>query len=304
MADAIDNFKPQRRKDWHLDREFVTAAVRAAEPHVAYEARQLLSDVAAHVHWCRTVAGLPQTVEAVFAKQTVEEYIAHGCPNLADVSRGNRRSALRRVAEVLLPDVWETARTVPYTASRAPAPYSTAEVAAFRSWANSRPTATQRADAFALIALGIGCGLSPEDINPLRAEQVTITADGVLVTVSGRRARTVVCRRGFESELLEAVDGIESDQFVFRRNRPDSRAGSNYLSHFVDRHTPVGQLRFNGQRARVTWLVHHLNVGTPLAVLLAAAGIKKVDGLDRYLPYLNAPTSADTHRLLRGSDNP
>lgn len=304
MADAIDNFKPQRRNDWHLDRAFVTASVRAAEPHVAYEARQLLTDVAAHVRWCRAVAGLPQTVEAVFAKQTVEEYIAHGCPNLAAVSRGNRRSALRRIAEVLLPDVWETVRTVPYTASRAPAPYNTAEVAAFRSWANSRPTITQRADALALIALGIGCGLSPEDINPLRANQVTITTDGVLVAVSGRRARIVVCRREFEGELVDAVDGIEPDQFVFRRNRPDSRAGSNYLSHFVDRHTPDGQLKFNGQRARVTWLVHHLNVGTPLALLLAAAGVKKLDALDRYLPYLAAPTTEDTHRLLRGGDNP
>lgn len=304
MSDAIDNYRPRRRNDWHVDREFVTAAVRAAEPHVAYEARILMSDVAAHVRWCRVVAGLPQTIEVVFAKRTIEEYIARGCPTLAPVSKGNRRSALRRVAEVLLPDIWKPERKLPYTASRAPAPYSQRDVTVLRSWASSRPTDEQRRNAVALLALGLGCGLAPEDINPLQGRQVTIGDAGVSVQVEGRRARTVTCLATWEADLAAIVESVRHDDFVFRRNRPGSRAGSNYLSHFVDRTTPDGQVKLNGQRARVTWIVHHLTVGTPLPVVLGASGVRTVDAFERYLHLVPSPDANTAAQLLRGRPAP
>lgn len=302
VAEVIENYHPRgRRHDWHLDRNFVIAAVVDTEPNVAYQSRDLIGNVAPLVHWCRTVAGLPQTREIVFAQATIEEYIATGCPQLSSGSKANRRTQLNKVSQALFgSDTWQHARQQPFRPSDAPAPYSAAEQVAFRSWAASQSTASKRLNAGILIGLGFGCGLSSEDINPLRVDDIANDNNGVHVLVRGRRARIVTCRADWEQYLLDAVEAIEPGAFLFRHKRRSYKKGSNYYSHFIEREC-TGDLWLNSQRARVTWLVHHMSHATALNTLLTAAGIKDTKALGRYLGFVAIPDTAEAARQLRSA---
>lgn len=176
-----------------------------------------------------------------------------------------------------------------------------AEQAALRSWAASRPTPKMRRDAGVLLALGLGCGLSAEDINPLRAGHVDVTDRGVDVHIGGRRARTVTCLAAWEALLSDAVAAVGADELLFRSRRPSARPGSNYYSHFVERNANDGP-RLNSQRARVTWIVHHLTCGTALNTLIAASGIRNGEALGRYLDFVPAPDPDEARRQLRDQD--
>ena len=53
------------------------------------------------------------------------------------------------------------------------------------------------------------------------------------------------------------------------------------------------------QRARVTWIVHHLNSGTPVRTLLLASGIQHIEGLARYEQFIDDPDQAAYFAALR-----
>jgi len=302
VSEAIENYRPQGRKhDWHLDRDFVISAVKDVDPIVVYEARTLIGNITPLVHWCRAVAGLPQTREIVFAQQTIEEYIATGCPQLNSGSKANRRTQLNKVSQALFgSDTWQHARQQPLKPSQAPAPYSAAEQIAFRSWAAAQATAAKRLNAGILLGLGFGCGLSSEDINQVLVDDITIDECGVHVQVNGRRARTVTCLAGWESYLRDAADIVPPGRLLFRHQRPGFRKGSNYYSHFIERECS-GDLWLNSQRARVTWLVHHMSHTTALNTLLTAAGIADTKALGRYLGFVPVPDPTEAARQLRNA---
>ena len=64
-----------------------------------------------------------------------------------------------------------------------------------------------------------------------------------------------------------------------------------------DRSTP----RVVPTRLRSTWLVAHLNLRTPYAVLLPAAGMTSSRTLDDLLGYADPIPAAEGNLLLRGS---
>jgi len=55
--------------------------------------------------------------------------------------------------------------------------------------------------------------------------------------------------------------------------------------------------KFNIERLRVTWLTRHVEAGTPLTVLMAAAGLATAGSLERCLAY--AAHDPDPRRRLR-----
>ena len=54
----------------------------------------------------------------------------------------------------------------------------------------------------------------------------------------------------------------------------------------------------NPKRLRSTWIVRHLNAGSPLPEFLAAAGLTSTSTLNRYLPYVT-PTPGAFELLTR-----
>jgi len=298
VARQIREFTPDiPERYWHVIETFVRAAVAEAQPKTCYTANNLLSSVSRHVLWCWQTAGLALERRVVFDRLVIEESIMKGCPTLSPSSRGNRRSQLLRVAEVLLGPEGSPARLAPLPPSDPVHPYSVAELAAMRSWALGQVTPARRRDAATLLALGAGAGLAAKDIDRLTSGMVVVDTEGVLLAVPGRRARIVPVLAEWEAPLIEAARAIAPERPLFCENR--TTVHRTFISNFVDRTAGVG-IKPSSQRLRATWIVHHLAARTPVVPFMAAAGVLSLEALTRYLRFVPGIDAGEARRALRG----
>lgn len=286
VATAIADYTPDIPKgEWAVIEAFVRGAVTDCGVGTPYSARELLVVAARLVWWCWRTAGLPLDRGVIFHRDTIAEYIAHGCPQMSPASAGNRRSQLLRMSELLLPLQQRTSRLAPLPPSDALPPYPPAEVVALRSWANGQNTQYRCEQCNLLLALGLGAGLSNAEILSARAEHIRCDEAGVLVEVTGRRARFVPVLASWESALVDyaSIGHLNPKQFVFRPRRTSSH--SNTIGNFVDK-VVDGRVHPTAQRMRVTWMVTHLAAGTPVKPLIVAAGLDSLEALTRYLQFV------------------
>ncbi|HEX4700654.1 MAG TPA: hypothetical protein VH352_00865, partial [Pseudonocardiaceae bacterium] len=157
------------------------------------------------------------------------------------------------------------------------------------------PTEALRTGCRLLLALGLGCGVSADEVIDLRVGSVRVVGNGaVVVEVTGRRARLVICRQRWEHLLAEHVETAGCG-YLFR---PNAVRAKNLVSNFLARaHRGPATPPVKVGRLRDTWIVEHLAAGTPLPVLVAAAGLDGLSSLDRLLPHLPVvgPERAERH---------
>ncbi len=298
----IENYRPEKisPRDWGLIAPFVRDAVATAQAHYGgrYDTKDMLGAVAQHVRWVTQVACLPLESGVVFDRDSIHAYTAHGCSDLTPGTRGTRRSMLLRVAEAVLPDGQRVARLTPLHKDNPYAPYSEFEQRAMRSWAEGQRTASRRMDSRAVLALGLGAGLSTADILSLRAGDLMADHLGVLITVdrpSSRRDVPVLAR--WEQPLVDLLAVRQPEEWFIGVRRPGSN--KNYLHNFLSTSRPESGQRPVIARLRNTWLVHHLTSGTPLGPLVAAAGLETFRTVEKLLPFLPEPTVEQTRREMR-----
>jgi integrase len=293
----IENFVPMIPSEhWDAIGAFVRSAITDVEPSSPIMAKKALGSVTAFVHWAWKV-GYELDRKIVFDRFTIEEFIAVGYPqNWSNGTRRNMRTQLFSVSQVLLGAEARIPRLNPLPGETPSQPYSAKEIIALRSWANGQATPTRRRDAIVLLALGAGAGLKVEDLFPLRRRDITVIDGFVIVNVGGRRPRQVPVLAEWEGDLLDAISVLSPDVYAFSQGRTGSE--KNTVTHFVDRTS--GEFKPHTFRLRVTWLVHHLTVGTPVKPFLAAAGVYSSDMLTRYLQFVPDVEAAEARRLLRG----
>jgi len=66
----------------------------------------------------------------------------------------------------------------------------------------------------------------------------------------------------------------------------------------------VGEAKPTPARLRVTWLVAHLEAGTPLAALLPASGMTSTDSLRRAMSYVRPMSTERRLAALRMTESP
>ncbi|MFD7644267.1 hypothetical protein ACFV4P_26895 [Kitasatospora sp. NPDC059795] len=155
------------------------------------------------------------------------------------------------------------------------------------------------------MALALGCGLAVEDLALVRGRDITGGPGGrALVTVGGRRPRTVMCRYAYEELLLTSTRGLEPDTYAFRPHYGD-RSSKHLASDWLTthpRHTGRNRTEvLQPQRLRTAYLLGLLHDRLPLPVILRAAGVKSLHSLSRYVEFL--PDVPDGHalELMRGT---
>ncbi|MFJ4221858.1 hypothetical protein [Curtobacterium luteum] len=257
-----------------LQRRFVMCVLRTVAPE-ADERSRLVAPVAALVRWAWD-AGLPLRTEMVFAVATVEYFCEVHCRELSAPVRTARRRLLRRVAAELRAGPPPRCGAV---VSAGVGPYSPEERMLLINWARSFTTTQAGRDAHVLLALGLGAGLTASEVIGLRWLSVRQHASGIDVVLNGGRGRTVPVLSAFAAVL--AAGRSDPERFVFRPARHGAYV--NAITNFTARSTG---LRPQMQRMRTTWLTHHLHAGTPIDVLLPAAGLPSTTTLERYLRYL------------------
>lgn len=301
VSQAITNFTPDFPSgEWAAIEDFVRSAVEECGSQTAYSARELLTASARHIRWCWATGGLPLEREVIFHRNTIAEYIAHGCAHMSKASAGNRRSQLLRMSELLLSPQQRTGRLAPLPPPDPSRPYSASDVTALRSWAIGQSTQYMVVNCHVLLALGFGAGLSAAEITAACASDVVIDSEGVLVSVRGSRARLVPVLAEWEQPLIEVADAaIQSELYVFRPRRESTH--KNLITNFIDK-TNQGRVRVSTQRMRATWIVTHLSAGSPVKPLIAAAGVDSLEALTRYLRFVPDSDISQWRAAFRSAD--
>lgn len=281
---------------WAEVNTFVTQCVRACVDRTAYSEHDLSIAATKLCVWAWETAGFDLEIDVVFRRSVIGHYVATGASEYKPAGRGNLRSQLLRMSEVLLPESVQQ-RLAPLPPSDPTRPYKPKEIASLLAWAEWQSTAARRANARTLLSLGLGAGLSATEIGHLRIDDIRVDHQGVVAHIVGERARDVPLLRAWESILVDRRQQLAGERWAFRENHTNFYP--NLISNFVNR-SRVTVVRPQAQRMRTTWLVTHLSAGTPPAVLLAAAGVDSLGALGRYLQFVEPVDELEARSALRG----
>jgi integrase len=269
-----------------LARPFIESAVARCADHTAYSNADLHHACGRLVLFVGTEQNVELTDAIVFAAPTIEKYIAT-LTDMTPASRGNLRSMLYRMAEVLLGTTGKGDMSYALSASSPSEPYSAAEVSAIKGWAGKQSDARE-VNVAALIGLGFGAGLSASEIAGVRVSDVERDSDGsVHVSVTSGRYRRVQVDEQWRSEVDFALEYGSADDLFFCPKRKGT--GKNLISNFIARGSDVG-LRPNTQRMRATYLVKHIEAGDSVKELMRIAGVQSLDALARYVRFVSGAT--------------
>lgn len=285
-------------KHWAVIREFVYDVVAKSESHVPYKAKDLYNAVSEFTLWGWQSAALPLEIPGLFNRNVIAYYAQVGCGHLTAAARGNRRSLLLRVAEHLVRTGYKP--LPPIAPSNPSEPYSERELLSTISWARGQSTPARRMNAHVLIALGLGAGLSAQEIIAIRVRDVHRDGPHVSIDLTTGRARRVPMIQEY-AEMMPDQSHYDDEAFAFRPGRSDFYI--NAISNFITRGSQSSSIRPQSQRMRATWIVRHLNAHTPLQVLTAAAGLESLDALARFERFATAVPSQEADRMLRYPTN-
>jgi len=176
------------------------------------------------------------------------------------------------------------------------APYTPKEVALI-----DRDVSGQRNDRLtiagrAIRTLGLGCGIAGGENTAIRGTDIARRTDGA-VTVMTPSGRRVVCLEKYSDDLAELAGLAGSGLLV----GPNITRTDKNLASALARGVRIdsGRIKLNASRLRTTWLVTHLNAGTNMKVLVAAAGLQSIQSLRDLLQYMDPVDESSATAALR-----
>ncbi|WP_234986705.1 hypothetical protein [Demequina sp. NBRC 110055] len=285
---------------WAAIEPFVKDVIRASMPADVNAARNDFAAVTSLTRWA-WLRGMELDAQVLLRRDVIEQWASSPEVDLKQATRTTYRGRLFRIEQCLLEG---PRRAVPMRTFKrddnASRPYSDAEVAAFRVWARSQPSQHRREQATILLSLGFGAGLTTSEIIALTHHDIKVDDYGVLLNVEGRRARQVQVSAGWEQRLRDtaATASLRND-FVFCPGRR-TRANPRMVAAFVEDCTKDVAL-LNTQRMRATWLAAHLTAGVPPKVVIAAAGISTIGGLERISKFVAQPDELTVRLWMRNA---
>jgi integrase len=261
----------------------------------AYEAGQLMVVVARYFDHQTHIAGLPLDPTVLLRRDIIVAYGNHlsATTAMTDATIGTYRSRLLRVADANIGHLQPTARMPGFRGADGSTPYSDAEVHILRAWVDYQPSEVNRVDFNLLLALCIGAVLRNGEALRVNASHVTVDDEGVLIQVTGDKARTVPVLAEWEAVIADiAAAAWKPDMFLFRPTR--AVRTPKVLSDMLHK-APNKPFAINVQRLRATWIVTHLSAETPVQALMDAAGIETLGALGRFYDHV-PPMEARTAR--------
>ncbi len=143
------------------------------------------------------------------------------------------------------------------------------------------PHAAQRP---ALLAIGLGAGLTSEEIQRLVGADIRVEGDDLIVDVIGKDRRQVPVL----PEWAPEVWGFARESGAHPYFSPErSCITRRDIIGFIER-ASVDKAEFCIQRLRITWVVHHLSAGTHMLLLERWSGVR-AGQLVKYLKYATLP---------------
>lgn len=282
-GDEADNesFAPKKAaRYWTTLAPVVTAAVTKTAHRTGRETRSLYPVATAFVLWAWQTKGLELDVTRMFRRRVVEEYVHRGMASFTRGSRATYRSVLLTIVDAVTPP---SEAPFPIPRSDPTPPYTAAEIAALRSWASAQGSTVRRRDAAVLLAMGFGAGLATRELLSVRTGDIDVRGDEVHILVWSGRPRLVPVLPAWQPGLRAVVTELGDNQWAFRIGRTGVRPAQ--VTDFLHR-GHITELGVRPARMRTTWLLGHLQAGTPPRDLLRIAGLEHLAALDRIRPFL------------------
>lgn len=273
---------------------FAREVVAVAAPGTPGRAKALLFAAGRLAAFAERV-GLELDRERLLRQATVERFILIGCDGLAPASVRTLRTNLRALARAC--ECYPAPEPVGLPRERAKRPYSSAQIEAYLRLAGALSTRRRQMRALALVCLGAGAGVIAGELRHVRGTDVVQRAGGMLVLVSGPRARSVPVLARFEQPLLEAAV-FAQERFIVGGREPGRRNITDELCRAL---SSDGSLpRLESGRLRSTWLMSCAErIG--LHAFMQAAGISCSQRLGDLAAQLPATSEAELVALLGGS---
>ena len=239
--------------------------------------------------------GLELSPGLLLSEPVIERLVRVGCDGLAPASVRTLRTNLRALARSL--ERYPEPLAMALARERAKHPYSTVEIEGYLRLAATLSTRRRRMRARALVCLGAGAGVIASELRNVRGSDVVERAGGVLVFVSGRRARSVPVLCRYQEPLLEAA-AFAAQSFIVGGREPGRRNLTDELCALLSSDSSLPRLQSG--RLRSTWLTACAErIG--LGAFMQAAGItcsQRLGDLANQLPTASEP---ELVALLGGS---
>lgn len=237
--------------------------------------------------------GLELAAEVLLEHAVIERFVLCGCSGLSPATVRTLRSNLRFLARAL--QAHPGPPPVPLARERAKAPYSDQEIGLFLAAAQALCTPSRRMHASALICLGAGAGIVAGELRYLRGRDVFERCGGLLVKVSGRRARIVPVLARFH-EPLSAAAAFAGAGLILGGSDPERKnLTCEITALFKDRSLS----RLDAGRLRSTWL-HEAAQAIGLGAFMRAAGLSCSQRLGDIAARLPSPSEREMVALLGG----
>jgi hypothetical protein len=294
IAEWLAKYQPKgaRRDGWPVVRTFVVSSIVSLSP--------LRRPTAESYAWALTglaAWGLAHYLEidpeVLLHPENVEVFCTSA---VGEGSQNTARSILRKIGPRLTRNApWQQAPGRLKHRTIAP-PYTPRELEVLRIDVSRQSTPSRERVARSVLALGAGVGLDGRWSMKVRGADIVLVRDVVVVDVCSPAPRVVPVLKEFEDELLELASLAGEDFLVGGEARTKNKA-SRALARYE---SGPGRPRLSGSRARSTWLLRHLILGTRLPELAQAAGFANVSSLDELLPHVPAMSERERRLMLRG----
>jgi integrase len=231
----------------------------------------------------------------LLSEAAIERFVLVGCSGVSAATRRTLRTNLRALARAT--ERYPPPGLVALPRERAKRPYSDAEIDGYLRLAAAQSTERRRMRAQALICLGAGGGIVAGELRHVCGSDVVQRANGVLVVVSGRRARSVPVLARYREPLLSAA-AFAGESSIVGGREPGRRNITDELCRALsaDRSLP----RLEPGRLRSTWLVQCAQrIG--LGAFMHAAGIRCSQRLGDLVARLPAAEEKELVALLGDS---
>jgi hypothetical protein len=295
VSGTINRFSPRDVPEelWTRVEPVVKAAISVAAPADPQKANHQLSIVTQLAVWAERL-GQSIEPESLFHPEFLDRFVIEGCAHLSAGTRLNYRTNLWKIGEAVLGRALFPPRALPLRRSSVAAPYSADQVTELVSWSRGLPTAHMRRNCQALLALGLGAGLSSQEVTSLLGSDVHSEGGVVLIEVGGTSARSVPVHRLWAGEVLRLANEAGPRPFFMSER---SRITRRDILGFIERCSGEGPPKFNVQQLRITWIVGHLAIGTALTALVRAAGVG-IGQLGKYLAFVDLVTEDEYRRQV------
>jgi len=231
--------------------------------------------------------------ETLLREATIERFARTGCGAVSAATRRTLRTNLRALARAQEANP----SPAPLPRERAKPPYSQAEIEGYLRLAAAQPTEARRMRATALVCLGAGAGIAGAELRHLRGGDVRRRSGGLVVEVSGRRARAVPVLARFHPPLNEAAR-FAGRGYLLGGRESGRRNLSAALGAALS--ADAGLPRLEPGRLRSTWLCECAEL-VGLRAFMDAAGLRCSQRLGDLVAELAQAQEAEAVALLGGT---